>query len=156
MKLVKYASIKLLSGLPRYLFPGSSILSIHLPNLPIIFPSLMSKSHQSCLACFSPNRATCAVPLLYPFLLLSILVTHNENSNIFKCATSMSASCLFVSATVSNPYNIAGLTVTLYTFPFTLAGTRLSQITPDILLHPFHPTCTLFFTSLPHSITLYS
>ena len=40
---------------------------------------------------------------------------------------------------------------TLYTFPFTLSGTRLSQITPDILLHPFHPACTLFFTSLPHS-----
>ena len=32
-----------------------------------------------------------------------------------------------------------------------LAGTLLSQITPDILLHPFHPACTLFFTSLPHS-----
>ena len=53
--------------------------------------------------------------------------------------------------TVSNPYNIAGLTPTLYTFPFTLAGTLLSQITPDILLHPFHTACTLFFTSLPHS-----
>ena len=35
--------------------------------------------------------------------------------------------------------------------PFTLASIRLSQITPDILLHPFHPACTLFFTSLPHS-----
>ena len=48
-----------------------------------------------------------------------------------------------------HPYNSAGLTATLYTFPFTLAGTRLSQITPDILLHPFHPACTIFFTSLP-------
>ena len=62
----------------------------------------------------------------------------------------MSASCLFVSVTDSNPYNIADLTATLYTFPFILAGTRLSQITPDILLHPFHPACTLFFTSLLH------
>ncbi len=34
----------------------------------------------------------------------------------------------------------------LYTFPFTLAGTRLSQITPDIPLQPFHHACTLFFT----------
>ena len=56
---------------------------------------------------------------------MSILVTPNENRNIFNSATSISASCLFVSATVSNPYNIAGLTATLYTFPFTLAGTRL-------------------------------
>ena len=84
-------------------------------------------------------------------LFLSILVTLNEYHNIFNSATSISASCLFVSATVSNPYDIAGLTATLYTFPFTLAGTRLSQITPDILLHPFHPACTFFFTSLPHS-----
>ena len=57
--------------------------------------------------------------------------------------------CLFVSATVSNPYNIAGLTA--YTSPFTLDGTRQSQTTPDILLHPIHPACSLFFTSLPHS-----
>ena len=109
--------------------------------------------HLSLASCvFSPNRPTCAVPLMYSFLILSILVTQvNENRNIFNCATSISASCLFVSATVSNPYNIAGLTATLYTFPFTLAGTRLSQITPDILLQPFHPACTLFFTSLLHS-----
>uniref|UniRef100_A0A8C4SUY0 Alpha-macroglobulin receptor-binding domain-containing protein n=1 Tax=Erpetoichthys calabaricus TaxID=27687 RepID=A0A8C4SUY0_ERPCA len=38
-----------------------------------------------------------------------------------------------------------------YTFPFTLVGIRLSQITPDTLLHLLHPACTLFFTSLPHS-----
>ena len=88
---------------------------------------------------------------MYSFLILSILVTPNENRNIFNSATSISASCLFVTATVSNPYNIAGLTATLYTFPFTLAGTRLSQITPDILLQPFHPACTLFFTTLLHS-----
>ena len=85
------------------------------------------------------------------FLMVSIIVTSNENLNIFNSATSISASCLFVSATVSNPYNIAGLTATMYTFPFTLAGTRLSQITPDILLQPFHPACTLFFSYLPHS-----
>ena len=72
-------SKNLLFGLPRFLFPGSSILSIRL----VIYP-------------------------LY----------------------------------------------TLHTFTFTLAGTRLSQITPDILLHPFHPACTLFFTFLPHSPVL--
>ena len=108
--------------------------------------------HLSPASCvFSPNLPTCAIPLIYSFLILSILVTPNENHNIFNYATSISASCFFVSATVSNPFNIAVLTATLYTFPFTLAGTRLSQITPDILLHPFHHACTLLFTSLPHS-----
>ena len=57
----------------------------------------------------------------------------------------------------STRYNIVGLTATLYTFPFTLAGIRLSQITPDILLHPFHPHscryCLLDFSSAL-SITL--
>ena len=70
------------------------------------------------------------------------------NLNIFISATSISSTCFFVTATVSSPYTIAGITTELYTFPFTLAGNLLSQITPDTLLHPFHPACTLFFTSL--------
>ena len=144
-------SINLLFGLPRFLFPGNSIFSILLPIYPSSFLSTCPYHLSLASRVFSPNRPTCAVPLMYSFLILSILVTPNENRNIFNSATSISASCLFVSATVSNPYNIAGLTATLYTFPFTLADTRLSQITPDILLQPFHPACTLFFTSLPHS-----
>ena len=110
---------------------------------------------------FSPNFPTCAVPLMYSFLILSILVTPNENRNIFNSATSISASCLFVSATVSNPYNIAGLTATLYTFPFTLAGTLLSPITPDILLSnkqyqlKMWPCAFLYFIiCLPFCVTL--
>ena len=108
---------------------------------------------------FSPNLPICAVPLMYSFLILPILVTPNENRNIVNSATSISVSCLSVSATVSNPYNIAGLTATLYTFPFILAGTLLSQITPDILLHPFKqglkadPWCSPTFTLNP-SVTL--
>ena len=43
---------------------------------------------------------------------------------------------------------IAGLTATVYTFPTTQAGTRMSQITPDFLLQPFHPACTHFVTFL--------
>ena len=136
-------SINLLFGLPRFLFPGNSIFSILLPIYPSSFLSTCPYHLSLASRVFSPNRPTCAVPLMYSFLILSILVTPNENRNIFNSATSISASCLFVSATVSNPYNIAGLTATLYTFPFTLADTRLSQITPDILLQPFHPACTL-------------
>ena len=139
-------SINLLFGLPRFLFPGNSILSILLPIYPSSFLRRCPYHLSLASRVFSPNFPTCAVPLMYSFLILSILVTPNENCNFFNSATSISASCLFASATVSNPYNIAGLTATLYTFPFTLAGTLLSQITPDTLLHPFHPACTLFFT----------
>ena len=82
------------------------------------------------------------------FLILSFLVTPIANLSIFISATSISSTCFFVTATVSSLYTIAGLTTELYTFPFTLAGNLLSQITPDIFLHPFHPAYTLFFTSL--------
>ena len=63
----------------------------------------------------------------------------------------------FVTATVSSRYTIAGLTTELYTFAFTLFDKLLSQITPDAFLHPFHPACTLFFTTLsqlPFSCTV--
>ena len=90
-----------------------------------------------------PNRSTLTVPLMYSFIILSFLVTPIANLKIF-----ISFTCFFVTAAVSSPYTIAGLTTELYTFPFTLAGNLLSQITPDALLHQFHPACTLFFTSL--------
>ena len=62
--------------------------------------------------------------------------------------TSISFTCFFVTAIISSPYTIAGLTTELYTFPFTLAGNLLLQITSNTLFHPFHPACTLFFNSL--------
>ena len=101
---------------------------------------------------FIPNRSTLTVPLMYSLLILSFLVTPIANLNIFISATSISSTCFFVTATVSSPYTIAGLTTELYTFLFTLAGNLLSQITPDTpdtLLHPSpSPAYTLFFTSL--------
>ena len=107
---------------------------------------------------FIPNRATSTVPLMYSFLILSFLVTPIANVDIFISATSISSTCFFVTATVSSPCTIVGLTTELYTFPFTLPGNLLSEITPDTLLHPFHPSCTLFFTSLsqpPLSFTVH-
>ena len=83
-----------------------------------------------------------------PFLILSFLVTPIANLNIFISATSISSTCFFVTATVSSPYTIAGLTTELYTFPFILAGNLLLKITPDTLFHPFGHACTLFFTCL--------
>ena len=94
---------------------------------------------------------------MYSFLILSFLVTPIANLNIFISATSISSTCFCVTATVSTPYTIAGLTTELYTFPFTLAGNLLSQITPDNFLFPFHPACNLFFTflsQLPLSCTV--
>ena len=95
---------------------------------------------------FIPNRFTLTVLLMCSFLILSFLVTPIANLNIFISATSISSTCFFVTATVSRPYTIAGLTTELYTFSFTLAGNLLSQITPDTFLYPFHPACTHFFT----------
>ena len=80
--------------------------------------------------------------------MVSFLVTSIANLNIFISAISIYSTCFFVTATVSRPYTIAGLTTELYTIPFTLAGNLLSQITPDTFLHQFHPACSLFFTSL--------
>ena len=100
---------------------------------------------------FIPSRSTLMVLLMCSFLILSFLFTPIANFNIFISATSISSTCFFVTATVSSPYTIAGLTTEMYTFPFTQAGNLLSQITPDTLLHPFHPACTLFFTSLSQS-----
>ena len=86
---------------------------------------------------------------MYSFLILSFLVTPIANLNIFISETFISSTCFFVTATVSSPYTFAVLTTKLYTFPFTLAGNLLSQITPDTFLHSFHSACTLFFASLP-------
>ena len=85
------ASINLLLGLPHFLFPGNSILSIRLPiyrhthHLFLrIYPYHLSLASRV----FSPNFPTCAVPLMYSFLILSIIVTPNENLQL---ATSISA-----------------------------------------------------------------
>ena len=85
---------------------------------------------------------------MYSFIILFFLVTPIASQNIFFSATFISSTCFSVSVTVSSPYTIASLTTELYTFTFTLAGNLLSQISPDTFLHPFHHTCTLFFTSL--------
>ncbi|KAI5613191.1 potassium channel subfamily T member 1 isoform X2, partial [Silurus asotus] len=87
----------------------------------------------------------------------SYFLTYIEEYIYKKClfkessATSSSTSCLLLNATVSKPYNISVLTTVLSTFPLTLAYILLLQITPATLLHPLHPSCTLFFISLTDS-----
>ena len=132
-------------GLPLFLFPSNSVSIIFLPTYS--WSLLMTCPYQLSLPSliFIPSRSTLTVLLIYSFLILSFLVTPIANLNIFISATSISSTCFFVTATVSSPYTIAGLITELYTFPFTLAGNLLSQITSDTFLHPFHPACTLFF-----------
>ena len=141
-------SKNLLFGLPLFLFPGNSIFIIFLPTYSWFL--LMTCAYHLSLPSliFISNRSTLTVLLMYSFLIWPFLVTPIGNLNISISATSISSTCFFVTATVSSPYTIAGLTTELYTFPFTLAGYLLSQITPDTFLHPLHPVCTLFFTSL--------
>ena len=116
----------------------------------------MSIPPQPALLIFIPNCSTLTVPLIYSFLILSFLVTPKANLNIFISAIFISSTCSFVTATVSIPYTIAGLTIELYTFPFTLTGNLLLQITPDTFLHQVHPACTLLFTSLLQTTLSYT
>ena len=141
-------SKNLVFGLPLFLFPGKPISIIFLPayswSLLMTFPYQLSLLS----LIFILNHSTLTVPLINSFLILSFLVTPVANLNIFISITSISSICFFVTVTVSSPYTITGLTTELYTFPFTLAGNLLSQITPDTFFHSFHPAYTLFFTSL--------
>ena len=81
-------SINLLFDLPRFLSPGSSILSILLPIYPSSFLRTLPYHLSLASRVFSPTRPTYAVPLMYSFLILSILVTPNDNRSIMNSATS--------------------------------------------------------------------
>ena len=140
-------STNLLSGLPLFLFPGSSISITLLPTYS--WSLLMTCPYHLSLPSliFIPNCSTLTVSLMYSFLILFFLFTPIAHLNIFISATFISSTCFFETDTVSSPYIIAGLTTELYTFPFTLAGNLLSQITRDTFLHPFLPA----LSSLPPS-----
>ena len=89
---------------------------------------------------FSPNRPTYAVLLL--------ILSPNETSTLPPPAPPPVFSTVPqspVRATLLVASCIPSLSLYL------VNPTSLSQITPDILLHPFHPAYTLFFTYLPHS-----
>ena len=83
----------LLLGFPHFLFPGSYILSILNPIYPSSFLRTCPYHLSLASRVFSQNFPTRAVPLMYSFLILSILVTPNENRNIFNSATSICTSC---------------------------------------------------------------
>ncbi|KAI5087280.1 gastrula zinc finger protein XlCGF28.1-like [Silurus meridionalis] len=98
---------------PLFLIPGGSIFSIYLPIYPISLLCTCPNHLNLTSLTLSPKCPKCAVPLINYFLILSILVTPHANLKIFSSATSSSTSRLLLNATVSNLYNIAGLTTVL-------------------------------------------
>ena len=66
--------ISILSYLPSFLFPGSSILSILLPLYRSSFLRTCPNQPSLRLLVSYPNLPTGAVPLMYSFLILSIIV----------------------------------------------------------------------------------
>ncbi|KAI5104455.1 sodium/calcium exchanger 1 isoform X3 [Silurus meridionalis] len=100
-------SINLLLGLPLFLLPGGSILSILLLIYPMSLICTCPNRLNLASLTLSPKRPTCAVPLINSILILSIVVTPNEHLNIFSSATSSSTSCRLLNATVSKPYIIS-------------------------------------------------
>ena len=109
-------SKNILFSLPLFLFPGNSISITLLPTYS--WSLLMTCPYQRSLPSliFIPNRSSLTVPLMYSFLILSFLVTPIANLNIFISVTPISSTCFFVTATVSSPCTIDGLTTELHTF----------------------------------------
>ena len=84
---------------------------------------------------------TLVVPLMCSFRNLSLLVTPHIHRSILISFTSSRAPCPLVGSQFSAPYNRAGLTTVLSTFPFSFTGILLSHNTP-LHLFPFFPCCT--------------
>ena len=102
----------------------------------------MSKPLQSGLSGFLFKTSYMCCPTdVYSFPILSIHITPEKSLNLLTSATSNSASCLFLSATISKQC-IASISTILYTFAFIHAETLLPHITPEIFLHPFQPAST--------------
>lgn len=112
---------------------GISVLNILCPVYQL--PLLLTCPKHLRVSSFtvSRNHWTWAFPLIYLLIVLSILATPNENLN-------NSASCLFVRATGSKTYILAGLTTILWTFPYICASScsALSLLSSSPLLSTVH------------------
>ena len=90
--------------LPLFFFPGNSSSITLLPtyswSLLMTCPNQLSQP----FLIFNPTLSTLTVSLTYSVLILSFLVTHIANLNIFISATSISSTCFFATAIVSSPY----------------------------------------------------
>ena len=122
-------------------FPSSRHLHLQCPSPYILrfSPFHMSVPPQPCSSNLLPQLSYFRRPsdILIPDLIFSC--HPRAHLNIFNSATSNFPTCLSVTATVSIPYIIAGLTTHLYIIPFTLADSFLSHSTPEIFLQLSHP-----------------
>ena len=122
---------------------------LHHPFSHVAFFSPFHVSIQRSLAfrSLSPSFAIFAVTLTYLFLILSFLITPSAHLTIFNSATSIFPTCLFVTATISIPLSMAGLTTLLYILPSTLGDNFLSHRTQATFFQLIHPAWILFLTS---------
>lgn len=110
-----YNSIDLDWALPPGLLHGSSIRSILPPTFSLSYFGHIQTI--SVLCRFTSKHVPRAVPLMYPFLILSILVPHKDNlHDILTSSTCSSASCLLFRVSVFQPDNSFSLTSICYTF----------------------------------------
>ena len=130
------------------LFPFPTIIAItRFPTYVSSFLFTCSNHRSLASRSLSFNFSTFAYFLTSSLRILSLLVTCNENFSIFISALSICFFWLFVTATVSIPYSIVGLTIVLGNFPFTSSDILLFQSTPVIFVQLFHPACIFFPTS---------
>ena len=84
------------------------------------------------------------------FFILFFLVTPSAHLTIFNSATSIFLTCLSITATVSIPQSIIGLTTLLYILPLALADYFLSHKTSDTFFQLTHPAWILLLTFSSH------
>lgn len=134
--------------------------------------------------CPTANHPASSPPhLLHPFLShqltqcpntlslasLAFPPTHLTHSSLWRCHSWSSPSPFLPKGTstpsslpppalppVSKPRSTACWTTTFDTFPLVLDNSLLSNVTPDIFLHPFRPACMQLFTSFPQFLLLRS
>ena len=101
------------------LFFGLPLLQLPCTSIPItLFPTYSSSLLITCPYhrilrswTFFEISPTSVLPLIFSFLILSLLVTAHIHRNILISATSIFLSCAFFTAHVSAPYTIAGLII---------------------------------------------
>lgn len=81
---------------------SASILSILLLKYPTSLSCTRPNLPSFASLALSPRHPTCAVPLMYSFLILSILITPNETHSIFNSETSSSKSYPFTLPALSS------------------------------------------------------
>lgn len=129
-----------------FLLPGSSIW---IPN-----PS--SEHHNLASQTLFLDTSTSAVPRMYSFLILSLLITLTEDLSIFSSATSCPPAILDPLSPLPSHYKLVNLPVQSCCYPtVTNYPWRSSPLTPPCLCSLLHLFCTVCrFVWLTASISI--